>query len=59
MSDSSSLLHGVNNATYFLTSNFIKVNLNGASSYAWRIICGAMNGAQYRYEMENRRLKES
>ena len=33
--------------------------MNGASSYGWRIIFGAMNGAQSRYQMENRQWKES
>ena len=34
------------------------VNMNGASSCAWRIIFGAANGAQYRYEMgDGRKVK--
>ena len=44
MSYSSSLLWRVNKAKYSLTSNFMDTNMNGASSYAWRIIFGAKNG---------------
>ena len=34
------------------------VHMNGASSCAWRIIFGATNGAQYRYEMgDGRKVK--
>lgn len=41
MSDSRSLLYRVNKARYFLKSKFMEANMNGASSYAWRIIFGA------------------
>lgn len=58
MSDSHSLLFRVNKARYSLTSKFMEANMNGASSYAWRIIFEATNGAQYRYEMgDGRKVK--